>query len=30
MIFAKWRVPCCFHLAKKVEDLDKANGLELR
>ena len=27
--FAKWRVPCCFYLAEKVEDLDKAVGLEL-
>ena len=27
MIFAKWRVPCYFHPAKKVEDLDKAPGL---
>ena len=26
--FAKWRVPCCFYLAEKVEDLDKAVGLE--
>ena len=27
--FVKWRVPCCFYLAEKVEDLDKAVGLEL-
>ncbi len=27
MIFAKWRVPCYFHPAKKVEDLDKTAGL---
>ncbi|MBR0493050.1 MAG: hypothetical protein IJJ83_04745 [Muribaculaceae bacterium] len=26
--FAKWRVPCCFYLAEKAEDLDKAVGLE--
>ena len=25
--FAKWRVPCCFYLAEKVEDLDKAVAL---
>ncbi len=30
MIFVKWRIPCYFHPTKKVEDLDKANGLELR
>ena len=30
MIFAEWCFPYYSHSAKKVEDLDKADGLELR